>query len=213
VTGARVDPRWRSFNRRFIGDVHRLLALGYADVRGQVRDDHEEEDITGLIVQAIKARQDLGQFTRYFVAETAPEQSNGRMGKRRRELDILMECSSGAPRPHFIFEAKRLRAPGHSIGEYVGEEGLLCFIRGYYASDCKVAGMVGYVQSHAPDRWSGELSRKFRTDTDGVLRAMGGPTRVAIDQDLQHEWRSEHIRDDGTPIRIYHVFLVCYQSS
>lgn len=209
---ARLDTRWRSYSSRFLTDVHRLLALGYADARAQITGNHEEEDITGLVVQAVKARQDLGQFSRYFVTETSPVQNGERLGKRRKEIDILVECSYGCPRPHFVFEAKRLRVPGHPIGDYVGAEGLLCFIQGAYASDCKVAGMVGYVQSHKPDRWYGELSRRFESDTTGVLNTIESLSQVTIDPGLEHEWVSKHTRNDGTPVTIYHILLACHCS-
>lgn len=211
MTGSGMVSLRKAYQDSFLADVHELLALGYVDASPRIRADHEEEDITGLIAEAIQDKLDLlgGKFTRYAIKETSPVRSEGRLGKRRRELDIVVECSAWLPRVQFIFEAKRLRSPGHPIGEYLGKDGLLRFIRSEYASDSPAAGMVGYVQSHTPDRWYGELARKFGADTAGDLRLVQSLSAIRVEPSLTHEWTSEHERDDGTRIIIYHILLLC----
>lgn len=207
-----IRPQWHnSYEKCFLRDVHRLLALGYSDVRQRIGAELEEEDITGLIVEAIQDRLDLlgGRFGRYFIKETAPARSARRLGKRRRELDIVIECGASTPRRHFIIEAKRLRTNGYPVSKYTGDQGLLCFVRGDYAGNSRNAGMVGYVQSDTPERWFGQLSSKFEADASGALGILKKLSLMNIVPDLKHEWTSEHLRHDGTPITIFHILLVC----
>ena len=47
--------------------------------------------------------------------------------------------------PRFRFEAKRLHDTS-SRTEYLGSDGLGCYLDGRYANDDEIAGMLGYVQ-------------------------------------------------------------------
>ena len=138
-----LDAYFYGFRR----DAHQLLAWGHQEALQQIHCDLEEEQITGLIVEAMREKlKDIAipeRFCdRYSVGEEKPLAVEGRTGKHRRKLDIVVE--SNLPRevrPEYIFESKRLRKKsrqlqkgGFPIGEYVGEDGLQCFVKGIYAS-------------------------------------------------------------------------------
>ncbi|MGK7925553.1 MAG: class I SAM-dependent DNA methyltransferase [Spirulina sp.] len=150
------------------------------------------------------------RFDRYFVDEERPIAGEGRKGKHRRRLDIVVECSISKPRLEYIFEAKRLRIGGFPIGKYTGEDGLQCFINGIYASECPEAGMIGYIQSDDCDRWEKELTKKLDNDPQNTLKLKKKLQRVSVIEDIPYEWLSEHERTTGKPILIYHIFLNCY---
>lgn len=61
-------------------------------------------------------------------------------------------CRAGASvrRLYFAFECKRLRIPYDqgvraNADEYVGDDGMMCFITGKYSKWLPSAGMIGYI--------------------------------------------------------------------
>lgn len=162
------------YDSSFRPDAHQLLAWGYEDALPKIHCTLKEEEITGFIAEAIEERLDEPstprKFRRYDIHEEKPIAVEGRTGKKRRRLDLVIICSHGcpSPRPQYIFEAKRLRKNGYPIGKYIGEDGLQCFIKGIYASEYPEGTMIGYVQSDAPSYWESELKRSFARNLSNI---------------------------------------------
>ena len=140
-----------------------------------------EEEITGLIVEAIEKKLDAPflpeRLDRYSVGEEKPIAVEGRTGKRRRRLDLVVISGQNRPRPKYIFEAKRLRKNGYSISRYLCEDGLQCYINRVYASQYPEAAMIAYVQSDTLSYWENELKRSFDNDLNNsfcVKQALPG---------------------------------------
>ena len=207
---------WSSYDQSFREDAHQLLAWGYQDARQQIAPGREETEITGFIVEAIQERLNSPEiderFDRYAIMEDNPVPGENRTGKRRMRIDIIIE-SSFRPRhklrPRYIFEAKRLRKPSHPIGLYAGQEGLIRFIQGRYASDCPEVVMLGYVQTDTADRWIAELKKRFENDSANQLLLTESLLQVTIHPDLKDEWSSHHDRPNSTPLIVFHLFLDC----
>src|SRR5258708_3524879 len=128
---------WDAYEQSFREDAHQLLAWGYQDARQLITPDREETEITGFITEAIQARLSSSEiderFGRYSLKDDNPVPGEGRTGKRRLKIDIIIESSfrpRHKQRPWYTFEAKRLCRPSHPIGNYTGEQGILRFIRG-----------------------------------------------------------------------------------
>ena len=187
-----------------------MLAWGYQDARFKIRATHEEEEITGLIWEAIKARLDdpttPPKFKYYDIHEEEHVRQSQRSGKSRQRLDIVATCSFNLPRPEFVFEAKVLRKNGFPISKYTGNDGMLCYIRGNYAQKYPAAAMIGYVKSDTADRWYLELKRKFDSD-DGSLCILKYLRKSNVLESLPHEWVSVHSRRNNVNIEIFHIFL------
>lgn len=200
------------YNGSFRKGVHQLLAWGYQDARFKIRATHEEEEITGFIWEAIKARLDdpttPPKFKYYDIHEEEHVRQSQRSGKSRQRLDIVATCSFKLPRPEFVFEAKVLRKNGFPISKYTGDDGMLCYIRGNYAEKYPAAAMIGYIQSDTPKRWFTELKRKFDSD-EGSLLIQKHLRKVKVLKSFSDEWVSTHGRQDNTPIEIFHIFLDC----
>ena len=200
-------------------DAHQLLVWGHQEALPRIHCNLAEEEITGLIVEAMREKlKDTAIperfYDRYSVGEEKPLAVEGRTGKRRRKLDIVVE--SNLPRevrPEYIFEAKRLRKNGYSIGKYVGEDGLQCFVKGVYASQYPEAAMVGYVQSDTASYWESELKRSFDGDPNNDLRIIQLLQKVQVLSSMLNVWVSEHERVTGSSIATYHIFLNCSESS
>jgi hypothetical protein len=197
--------------------AHQLLAWGYEDALPRIHCKLQEEEITGFIAEAIEKRLDdpstPRKFRRYDIHEEKPMAVEGRTGKKRRRLDLVIICSHGCPRPKYIFEAKRLRKNGYPIGKYVGEGGLQCFIKGVYASQYPEAAMIGYVQSDASSYWESELKRSFDEDIHKDLCIIQLLQKVQVLSSISDAWVSEHERITGSSIAIYHIFFNCSASS
>jgi hypothetical protein len=146
------------------------------------------------------------------VHENPPVNETGLTGKHRPLPDMVIKFAGDRPRLEFACEAKRLKASQFSIGEYVGADGLQCFLRGDYASQCPMAAMIAYVQSDTPAAWADKLIGRFDEDSTGLLHITRKLCREPILSCLADEWTSEHTRDSRSPIKIYHIFLDCCSS-
>jgi hypothetical protein len=206
-----------AYDYGFRRDAHQLLAWGYQDTLPEIHCNLMEESITGLIVEAIEKRLDAPstpeKFDRYFIGEEKPILIEGRTGKNRRRLDLVMVSGHSRPRPKYVFEAKRLRKITHTIGKYVGEDGLQCFIKGIYASQEPEAGMIGYIQSDNAPYWEDELKRRFEKDPNKDLHIKQYLQKVQVLPSMPNVWVSEHERGTGNSITVYHIFLTCSASS
>ncbi len=206
-----------SYDYGFRRDAHQLLAWGYQDVLPQIHCNLTEEEITGIIVEAIEKRLDdpstPEKFDRYSIDEEKPISVEGRKGKKRRRLDLVVVSGHSRPRPKYIFEAKRLRKNGYPISEYVGKDGLQCYIKEIYASKYPEAAMVGYIQSDAATYWENELKRRFNHDPNNDLCIKQILQKTQVLTSLPDAWVSEHERVVSGSITVYHIFLNCSASS
>lgn len=202
------------YDKFFRRDAHQLLAWGYQDAKHKFNSKLEETEITGFIAEKIEARFDHpdtpAKFDRYSLSEDKPVSSEGRTGKSRRRLDLVIECSSSKPRPSYIFEAKRLCKASASIGDYTGEEGLQRFVYEKYGAQYPEAAMIGYIQSDNYEYWIKEMNRKFDRDQKNDLRIIQKLKQIQIINSLPYEWFSEHERSTGKKIAIYHILLDCF---
>lgn len=202
-----------AYDYGFRRDAHQLLAWGYQDALPDIHCNLMEEDITGLIVEAIENRFNSSstpeRFDRYSIDEEKPIAVEGRKGKNRRRLDLVVVSGHSRPRPKYIFEAKRLRKNSYPIGKYVGKDGLQCFVKEVYGSQYPEAAMVGYVQSDATGYWETELKRSFDDDLNNNLRITQILKKAQFLSSMPDVWVSEHERITGSSMVVYHIFLNC----
>ena len=201
----------------FRRNVHQLLAWGYEDAFPKIHCKLQEEEITGLIVEAIEERLDNPstpkKFRRYDIHEEKPTAVEGRKGKKRRRLDLVIVDGHNRPRSKYIFEAKRLRKNGYPISRYMGEDGLQCFIKEIYASKYPEAAMIGYIQSGVATYWETELKRSFDNAPNNDLCIKQVLQKMQVIVSLPDTWVSEHERVVSGSITVYHIFLNCSASS
>lgn len=193
-----------AYRRRFVVMVHCVLATGFQRLVAARLAKKEETAITGLLVEQMRslvAGRDCPRGAQHFsVHDDRPEGTDGLEGKRRPRIDIVVERTGTGPRPQFHFEAKRLNR-SDSVAEYVGEEGMGCFLSGKYAKGEPDAGMLGYVQEGTPETWSQRLREKLAVESVAWVQH-------SLHVSLPHSYRSSHTRD-GQPFELFHVLLVC----
>ena len=191
--------------------VHQLLRLGYERLdRSACRAAHEE-NISGDLADAIDRVLDGGArpwMDFFAVYNEAPVRDPRRKGKRRRKVDIRIDSAESRPRTRFAFEAKRL-GDRHGVREYLGEDGLGRFLRGDYAANEDLGGMLGYVQSGAPIRWAGRIAQSLTDRSKDYYVVEGGNWQSSrLVDGLEHTYRSTHSRQRvRRPIDIYHTLL------
>ncbi len=203
-----IDEYWSAYR----GHIHTLLAWGYNDSKNRVQIRHNETDITGFIAEAIQNRLDDPDSPLWCdqigLKDDPPVPGGGRTGRKRWRPDLIFESVEKRPRPRYHFEAKRLRKQ-QSIHEYLGEDGLLCFINGRYADGSSEAGMLGYVQSNDVDAWVKKLQLAIDQDyQDKNMLLLLPPQRtITIVDTFPHEWLSIHGRYTLKNIFIHHLLF------
>ena len=206
------------FLSSFRENVHRLIHRGYEDARCRIQhpknnQDKEEPSITGFLAKAIKDRLNAfdpdDDWCRYYaVYEEFPVETDGRSGKYRSRVDLIIEFIVSTPkgRPEYVFEAKRLKK---RVSDYTDSDGMGCFISGRYASRYNEAGMLGYVQSDGLAEWKNKVKSKICLDAQ-ELNLIGTQRDKQVIDAFPTEWVSEHNRNSvKRSITIYHILLDC----
>jgi hypothetical protein len=215
MEGKTHDPVWfQEYWPSFRQHVHELLAWGYEDAKSRITQNHEEEEITGFITEAIQNRLVTLDCPRwcehYALKENNPVPGKGLTGKRRKVPDFIFELTV-PPRPEYIFEAKRLRIESSFREGYYFHKGLARFLREEYASRYLEAGMLGYLQCDTPNEWIERLKSYLQHDAehDGKLHLKLPPHDVKVFPAFIQEWVSQHTRPTGNDIAIYHILFNC----
>ncbi len=205
------------FPARFKKQAHLLVHWGYEDARHRIQrpentKDKEETSITGFLAKAIKDRlysfEQARWLRRFSVHEDPSVETDGRSGKRRPRVDLIIESTSKG-RCEYIFEAKCLKKRTHPVSGYTGLDGMGCFVSGKYARRYDEAGMLGYVQSDSLAEWKDKVKRKIDRDAE-KLNLTGSQRDEQVIDAFPLEWVSEHNRNSvGRPITVYHILLDC----
>jgi len=144
--------------------VH-LILLGYGRLTASEWSEADEVTITGELTQATRAAiesEDAPDWAVHFaVHDDPPVKADDRTGKGRPRVDIILERTERGRHPRYHFEAKRLYREG-SDRDYLGDDGLGCFLSGRYAKDENEACMLGYVQSEEETIWAGRISDRLQ---------------------------------------------------
>lgn len=205
-----LSDAWDLYRDAFRLHAHQLLAWAYGDVRPSLHPGLDEPSITGLLGDAMQARLDSPEisveYDRYVVGDQVPVSPSGQLGNDRLRLDLCLIRTQVRPRIRYIFEAKRLRTNGFSIGKYVGQSGMGDFIECRYGADCPEAAMVGLFQDKNAAYWHRELHRIF---DEGSLEILEKLQPALVLDSFPNELQSVHQRKEAGPIHLFHIFLDC----
>jgi hypothetical protein len=193
---------------------HRLLAWAHADARPELNADTDEPTITGLLCDAMKRRINSpfspGVYMHYAIGDQDPVSPAGERGNDRLRVDINILRTGIRPQLAYVFEAKRLRTGGFSIGKYTGDGGMGDFLSCRYAQGCPEGAMVGLWQNKDLAYWTNQLERSFKGNDSNRLSVIEGLIAVEVQPAIRSHMRSVHLRTDGTRITLLHTFLDCY---
>jgi hypothetical protein len=134
------------FPAQFIPQILKLIVDTWSKCPKPNASDYEDP-ITEKFVTALrqsKLYHNLPFFINYqfYEISSQPPERSGR-------IDICFSPGS-SEHVYFAFECKRLRYVDNSgfrsnTSEYVGRDGMMCFVTGKYASKMSCGGMLGYV--------------------------------------------------------------------
>jgi len=128
-------------------------------------------------------------------------------------IDILF-AYIGTPREdiYFAFECKRLRIPYPSRldtnnSDYVGDQGMMCFVTGKYSQSVAHAEMIGYVMDGKANLAIISLGKLIKRKCSALkLRENTGLQPSLIILNCQNVRETTHILSDKQ-LKIYHLFL------
>jgi hypothetical protein len=199
--------------------AHEILWWGYEAARSRINSNCDEEEITGFIYEEMILKLNDPQLPELYNFYEPHEEwhvvGSSKTGKRRQRIDIVVRLTDSRPRAKFCFEAKRLRANGFPIGKYTGSEGIGCFLHEEYAKEDPEAAMIAYIQSDDASRWHAQLQAKYASGKANPMNCVSTPATALqsvsslIHPNLTDEWKSEHTRDSGKNLTLYHIFLDC----
>ncbi len=200
------------YRRRFVKQIHSLVAMGYARLNPPQFKKAQEPAITGELVRCIKEvtrdRTADPWVGRYAIHDDPPVNVRGLKGKNRPKVDIEVEKTGRGPHPLFQFEAKKLPiGKKDAVREYVGEKGLGCFISGKYAESHEDSGMLGYVQAGSIPDWAEKVRARLEEEREScrLLEPWKKPNFI---NELEFCFFTVHNRSHSDKrLTIYHTFL------
>ena len=203
----------QTFDNSFRERVHLLIELGYKKARNKFNSKTQETHITSHITEAI---QEIFEdpisgslWIDFDIDEDSLVKKENTYGRSKPRVDIVIKFCAGSPRPKFNFEAKRLKTNSSTTGDYVGLDGLMCFVNGHYSDQFPEASMLGYVQSDTIAQWKIKVQNAIIVDAL-PLELDGTQTDYYGINALPDEWISNHKRSVlGRPIIVYHILLDC----
>jgi hypothetical protein len=202
-----------AYRRVFRLRVFKLIEMGYDRLDASKYKNSDEPDITGELAKEMEAvtedTRSPDWISRLVVQDERPINAPGRLGKRRKKIDILIQLNRRGRNPRYYFEAKRLSGTQFTAGKYLGSEGLGEFLSGHYARDESEAGMLGYVQSGTLANWAEVVHHKLEENKSLLSVCQGGEWTPAKYMDvIPHIYQSKHDRPSlRVPIAIYHMLL------
>lgn len=136
------------FPEEFIPDILELIIVSWKTFKKPDRFDHEVP-ISKAFREKIRVEKNLRDDLPFHIWRELPTVNT--QSKDDGRIDICF-VFTGTLREdiYFAFECKRLRIPYASgldtnNSDYVGDQGMMCFVTGKYSESVMNAGMIGYV--------------------------------------------------------------------
>lgn len=200
----------------FRTDSHKLLHDGYLRSRSRITSSLKEDAITGIIAEEIdsilKSRTTPLKIRKHYSIEEQPplrDPQGKKSGNNRSRADIRVRSVGRLPPSRYLFEAKRLRRPGHLSKKYLGPGGLHQLLNDKsYINGAIECAMVGYMQSDTTAFWISNLNSTLASMSAQITTQsnLGTPTAAC---GAPNTMVSVHDNVDGENMAIYHIFMDC----
>jgi hypothetical protein len=208
IIAGREAGRW--FPDGFVPEILELLLATWEKLQ-LPRDVRLEPRITNLFNREIE-----DEYTRQGKAwYVHPEikAANPTTGKEVSRTDIrLYHREVPGQKLYFALEAKRLHTESdgrtrRGYGEYVGNDGMMCFITGKYADLAPACGMLGYVMDGDLDLAAQGVANAIH-DAAAQLRVVSDGEYKSSKLMPKHPWNGEtqHTRNTGL-LSMFHLLL------
>jgi hypothetical protein len=207
VTGKGAN-QW--FPEGFVPEILELLQATWEKLKFP-RDVRLEPRITNLLSRAIE--EEYTREGKEWYVHPEIKEADPITGKEISRTDIRL-YHRGIPgqQLYFAFEAKRLHVEASDrtrggYSEYVGVDGMMCFITGKYSKAAPAGGMLGYVMDGDLERAARGISEAIRDRSVDLKLVSGGEYRFSPLMALR-KWNGEtHHRRRTELLTIYHLLL------
>jgi len=198
------------FPEELIPEILELVITSWETFEKPARFDHEVT-ISKAFKEWIRAQKNLREDLPFQIFRELPI-SNTQTEEDGR-IDIFF-AYMGTSREdiYFAFECKRLRIPYPSglvtnSSDYVGNQGMMCFVTGKYSRNVANAGMIGYVMDGKANLAITSVRGLINKKRD-ALRLAGntGLDFSSIIPNRQNARETTHILSDKQ-LKIHHLFL------
>lgn len=200
------------FPEGLVPQILRLIVDAWAGFRRPAQDEGEPK-ITHRFVKAMQARkQEQGLQFRVVPHEKELAHLDEQTGQGYAEIDILVPHGYDE-RCYFGIEAKKLNTTTEAgkwesqAGDYVGRDGMGCFIEGRYAPHQTQGGMLGYVMDGNSQKAKTSISEAMSKRT-AELRA-SAPVELRASRhlpNLSDAFETQHGLDRGEFL-LHHILL------
>ena len=198
------------FPEELIPEILELVITSWETFEKPARFDHEVT-ISKAFKEWIRAQKNLREDLPFQIFRELPI-SNTQTEEDGR-IDIFF-AYMGTSREdiYFAFECKRLRIPYPSgldtnNSDYVGDQGMMCFVSGKYSRNVANAGMIGYVMDGKANLAIISLGKLIKRKRSALkLRENTGLQHSLIMLNCQNVRETTHILSDKQ-LKIHHLFL------
>lgn len=127
-------------------------------------------------------------------------------------IDILFDYTgTNREEVYFAFECKRLRIPrstkvDSNVSEYIGEQGMMCFITGKYSEGLNHGGMIAYVMDGNTNEAINQIEKSMQKNK--MHLCLSNNTFLITSPLLNKDMVKETVHNLETrEFTIYHIFL------
>lgn len=197
-----------------LGPILQMVLSSWSRFPAPSSDEHENP-ITGRFISYLRREKDRKTLPFQIHLETSESDPATGVVKYRIDLKLIRGYSESV---YFAFECKRLRYLSGSgtranYSEYIGEDGMMCFISGRYSDGLSGGSMIGYVMD-------GDLNRAIKGVGSSIAKeraSLAMPSSGNLNRSSllpnSHEVRETCHTVDSRPFTIHHVFLPVQRTS
>lgn len=153
----RLEPQFNPFAEDYLAEILEATAIAWARMKQPGRREIEDR-ITFRLAGQLANDPKFAELPYDIVPQFWLLGLNGQLLGR---LDLYFKHRN-SQREYFAFESKRLHVSYPSgrfsteYSSYVGDQGMMAFVQGYYSKGLPACGMLGYVMDGKSDvAWSG----------------------------------------------------------
>jgi hypothetical protein len=210
----KLDPKFNPFDDNYLEEILQATALAWARME-QPSSNEIEDQITFRLAGRLANDPHFADLPYDIVPQYW---LLGLNGERLGRLDLRIKHRN-SQRDYFAFESKRLHVtyPGGRFETeyptYVGKNGMMAFIDGYYSKRLPSCGMIGYVMDGKCDKaWLGIERRVEAVRTALRLRANSSLKKSMLSSAITCGVRGTQLgetkhRLGSYSLRLFHLLL------
>lgn len=173
--------------------------------------DEIENKITERFQAALKSNRKFKKNYPYIRIEWEFRRTRPPEYQYMGNIDIVFLSGRSDNDYYFAIECKRLNLPKRTgAPEYVGKDGMMCFVTGKYSGDLNSAGMIGYVMDGNLEKAVRNVRNNVNKNIKSLCLKFGNNETLKKSLLFKNErcvFETEHDVLSNRVFVIYHIFL------